>query len=105
MIIPGNLRYTLTFKELTSTKDAYGAITTSYKDKYVLKAEKIKSSGKKTIDNEEIFNTNSLQFRLYNKPITSNMQVIFKGDKYKIMNIDNNEFQNEMLIEIELINE
>ena len=105
MIIAGNLKYTLTFQELTLTKDSYGAETQTFNDKYILKAEKLKSTGNLTVQNMEIFDSNRMSFRLYNRPIKNNFRVIFSGQKYNITDIDVNQFNNEMIVEIELINE
>lgn len=105
-MIVGRMFDLIRIEKLTSTKDEYGAEKNTWGEYLTCKAEKIKTTGRKSVDNDEIFNTYTKVFNIwYRKGISEDMRVIYNDDKYKIESIDEDKFNNVTQLTISLINE
>jgi len=101
----GDLRYSIKIKQLVSTKNNYGAITESYTTCMTLRAGKKMVSGTKSIDLDELFSSQTIQFTThYRDVINETMRVEFSGKDYRILNINEVGFKEGLIILCELIN-
>jgi len=105
MLIAGDLRNEINVKRLSSVKDAYGSITETYTTIYALRAGIKFNSGTKSINNDEIFNSQSIIVTCYFRNILTTDRVEFNSKMYKILFINPIGFKEGLQISIELIND
>jgi head-tail adaptor len=101
----GEMRYKIIVQQKVSTRDVYGAVSSSYEDLYNLKASVKYNGGSKGVDNSEIFNSKAVTFETYYRNITEDMQIVFAGKKYSINSIIPIEFRFKLQLNCELIND
>jgi head-tail adaptor len=104
-IIPGDLRNNIIVKRLTTSKDAYGSTKESYSSLYNLRAKVKYNSGTKTVDNNEIFNSQNITFSLYYRSILTSDRIEFNSKNYRILFINEIGFREGLEIVTELIND
>ena len=104
-IIAGELRHVVTITQLTTVRDAYGAVTESYSTLYTLRAGVKSLSGTKGIELKEIFTSQVLQFTMYYREITETMRITYKSKAYRILNIEEIGYREGLKINAELIND
>lgn len=104
-IIAGDLRHIINVTRLYTITDDYGATVDSYNTVMTIRAAVKYLSGTKTINNDEIYNTQTLQLTTYHRDILDTDRIQFKNKNYKILFINEMGYREGMLITIELINE
>ena len=105
-IIAGDMRYKINVIAPTVTRNEYGEEIESWIIVHTLRAAKKSLGGSKTIDNNEIFTTNSLEFTThYRYNITEKMRIELGSDTYLINNIAEIGFREGLKITVEKINE
>jgi hypothetical protein len=106
MIVLGEMRYKIIVQELVVTKDANnGSMKDTYVTKYTLKAKKVRTSGVNLVQNQEIFNTNTLIFQCHYRNIVETDRILFENNNYKINNISEIGYREGLEITIEKLNE
>jgi head-tail adaptor len=105
MINPGQLRHILYIYENTKTTDEYNADVETESLKFTLRAQLKYKSGTKTISNEEIFNSQQLEFITYYRNISDDMIIKYNDKKYNILFIEEIGFKEGLKIIVEKINE
>ena len=105
MIQPGELRHSITVKALSSVRDAFGADSDEYVDYLFLRAAVKFNSGNRGINNEEIFNSSTIQFITYYRTITTDMIIEWRSKRYRILSIADIGYREGLTINKELINE
>ena len=103
-IIVGNMRRTLIIKRLTSTKDDYGAVTNVYNDFMTLKAELVVQKGNVVKNSQELFTQSTLTFLIYYRDILFTDRVEYESQDYKIIDIDQIGYHEQLKLTVELIN-
>lgn len=84
----------------------YGSKKTDYNLFYTTRAEVKYNSGSKTIENNEIVNTNTLTITIrYYVPVLENMIIKYNDKKYRILSIEPSKNYNDKVIIAEYINE
>lgn len=104
-IIAGDLRQVIDIKRLSITKDAYGAVSETYTTVYTLRAAVKYQGGNRLIDNNEIFNSQTLVFTTYYRTIENTDRIVFNSKKYKILFIAEIGYKEGLQITAEMINE
>ncbi len=84
MVNAGILREVITILKLETTQDSYGDIKQVYSPFMTLRASIKYAGGSKTSENFEAFNTKSIVFTTYVRPIDESMRIGWKGDTYII---------------------
>lgn len=87
MLITGDMRFSINILRNISTKDVYGAITSNWVCVNTLKATVKYINGSQTVNNSEIFNTNTLQFITHYRDIRTSDVIKYKNIKYNILSI------------------
>ena len=102
----GKLRDTIEiFKPVVNTTE-YGGSVTSYEFHYKTRAEVIYNSGSKTNENNEVFYSTSITFRIrYYVDVKETMRIKFQDKYYQIISIEPNKYYNNKTIITELVNE
>lgn len=102
----GDLRYTIKLKVLNSVKGDYGSVKETYVESISLRAGKKHISGNKTINLDEVFSSQILQFTThYRENIDEKMRIEFSGKEYKILSIVEIGYKEGLLLTCELINQ
>lgn len=101
----GNMRRSIVVQRLYTTKNEYGAETSTYVDYLTLKAELKNRSGSKTIVNNEIFNDATLIFWTHYRPIVETDRIKFNGNVYNILNIAEIGYREGLELVLSKINE
>lgn len=104
-MIVGKMRYNIKVQKKVNIRGDFGEFNEEWSDYLNLKADVKYNSGTKTINNEEIFNTQQITFITYYRDITEDMIIIYNDKKYKILFIDEIPFKSGLNIKTELINE
>jgi SPP1 family predicted phage head-tail adaptor len=105
-IIIGEMRHSITIKALGLTKDAYGSMVESYRDLMTIRAAVKFQSGTKSIDNNEIFTSQTLQFIThYRATVTATCRILYEGQLYRINSIDVIGYKDGLVLNSELIND
>ena len=99
-----NFRYMINVERLNVVKDSYGSITSNYVLYLTLKASIKYLSGNKVIDNQEIFNTNTLQISTYYRDINESDRILYNNKYYKILSIQEIGYKEGLLLTVEKIN-
>ena len=105
MIIVGDFRNIIQVQRLTTTKDAYGSASETYATVYTLRAGVKYTTGTKLVDNNELFNSQTLVFTTHYRSILDTDRIVFNGNKYKILFIAVVGFNEGLQITVEKINE
>lgn len=104
-MIIGELRYTLKIFQVIKEKQKNGSFTVSNFLIHSLRASRKYLTGSKIINNEEIFNTRTLQFiTYYRKGITESCIIEFENRKYKINFLEVIGYNEALKFDVELIN-
>lgn len=102
----GLLREQITIQKITNIKDAFGANTTLWVDKFTCRAQVNTNSGNRLNQNNEIIHTYNVTFtiRLYYN-VEESDRIIFNGKKYRIISVNKELYKQAINIIGELINE
>jgi SPP1 family predicted phage head-tail adaptor len=102
----GLLNTTITIEQQINNKGEFGATNISWVPYKSTKARCTYSSGNRTNENNEIFFAYEVIFtiRIYHK-VSENMRIIWEGRKYRILAIEKQKAQQQIVIKTELINE
>lgn len=105
-MVIGDMRHKITVKRLTTTRDPNnGSIVETWGDEYILKAKRLKGNGTKTIENNEIFNTQTKTFVTHYRDVTEKDRIYYDDDWYKIMLLGEIGYRDGLEIVVEKINE
>lgn len=105
-LIIGDLRHKIVIYELSVTKGDYGEADQHYTPVATIRAAVKYISGNKVVENEEIFNTQSVQFTTHYRPIIQEHMLIgFKDKNYRILQLAELGFKEGLQITTELIND
>lgn len=105
MIFSGKLKERLQFYKIQEKQSESGYKSTEEIFIYTARAERTKNKENFIVDGEELFHNVHLTFRLRYLPIDETNIVVYKKERYRIISINPWEFDNEMTIIIEKINE
>lgn len=105
MLQIGNMRHSIVIQRLYTTKDAYGADTSTYVDYITLKADLRNRTGNKTIVNQEIFNQATLVFWTHYRPIVETDRIKFNNNTYIILNISEIGYREGLELVVSRLNE
>jgi SPP1 family predicted phage head-tail adaptor len=100
----GELKTKVVFQSKVKTKDEFGTTIESWTNKFTMKCKVIETSGRKEIDNNEVFTSNSVLIECYIRDIKSDMKVLLNGNEYAIENINPFPYKNYMQIQLSKIN-
>lgn len=96
-----NMRALVTIQRKIQDRDEFGAYTAQWTDLFKLRGELKLIGGNKTVNNNEVFNTQQCSLIVYNRGILDTDRVIYNNNKYKILYIEDlglNQFQ-KLIIE------
>jgi len=82
MVNAGILREVITILKLETTQDDYGDVKQVYSPFMTLRASVKYAGGSKSVENFEAFNSQSIVFTTYVRPIDESMRILWKGDTY-----------------------
>ena len=101
----GELRYKIQVLSSSGTTDSYGSTNEVWVNSGYLRAGKKEISGTKTIDGNEIFNSNRIDWYIhYRKEINATMRIKFNNLFYRILFVKEIGYREGLIIETELIN-
>lgn len=100
----GELRTRIVFQTNVKTNDKYGTTVESWSDKFTMKCKVVGTSGRKGIDNNEVFTSNSVLIECYIRDVKNDMKVLLNGNEYTIESIDPFPYKNYMQIQLSKIN-
>jgi SPP1 family predicted phage head-tail adaptor len=102
----GLLSEDVTFEQQSINKGEFGATNVSWQPFKNTKARVTYNSGNRTNDVNEVFFAYEVVFtiRIYHQ-IDENMRIIWQGKKYRILSIERQKAQQQIVIKAELINE
>ena len=102
----GLLRYMITIQRPVSTKTESGATSVTWTDVLTTRARVEHTSGSFITQNDELFHSYSKTFtiRVYHD-IQDTDRISFDGKLYRILSIDKDIFEQQTIINTELINE
>ena len=103
-IVAGNMRRVLTIQRLTKVRDQYGSETDTYNDVMTLKAELVTQKGNLVKNSLELFAQSTLTFLIYYRSILFTDRVTYENQVYKIIDIDEIGFREQLKLTCELIN-
>jgi head-tail adaptor len=104
-MIIGKMRYDIIVQKKINIRGEFGEFKEEWSDYLNLKADVIYNNGGKTIDNDEIFNTQQITFTIYYRDVKEDMIIIFNNKKYQINFINEIPYKQGIIISAELINE
>lgn len=105
MIAAGSLKYKLIFKSVIEVQSASGFVTKSKEDLFTVKAAKLKSEGELKKDAKELFYSKIITFKIrYNRLVNTDLIIEYNNDEYRIISIDENKYENSLILDIEKIN-
>lgn len=106
MIQSGKLTEELSFYQVSATTSESGYKTNTEILLFSTKAERLRNKQNYVVDAHELFHTVELTFRLrYRKEIEDDMIVKYEDERYRVISVDKNQSQNEIIIIISKINE
>jgi head-tail adaptor len=105
MIQPGLMRDDIIVQRRTIIKDNYGSEEEIFTDYLYLKSSAKYNAGGRGIDNMEVFNSRTITFTTYFRPITESMRIIYDSKTYRILFIAELGYREGLQITTELINE
>lgn len=102
----GAMRYKIVIQQVTKTKDDYGAETLVWSTYKTLKAAKKDMGGTQVLNNNEIFNTNTIELTThYRDGINTEMRVVLNNDYYRILSIAEINYKEGLVLRCEKIND
>jgi head-tail adaptor len=104
MIVVGNLRRTITISRLTKTRDQYGSETDVYNNVMTLKAELLTQKGNLVKNSLELFAQSTLTFLIYYRTILFTDRITYENQVYRIIDIDEINFREQLKLTVQLIN-
>lgn len=106
-MLAGLLEHRILVEKPELITDEYGAETTVWEILKQTRSSVKIDSGSRTNENNEIFHDYKVTFtvRYYHTDITEDCRIIWKGKKYRILNIFPDQHIQRILISTELINE
>jgi SPP1 family predicted phage head-tail adaptor len=105
-MVIGNMRYDIVVKSLVATRDPNnGSVVETWTTKYALKANIKSGTGNKIVQNDEIFNTATLTFTTHYRDVVDTDRILYAGDNYKILMIEELGYKEGLDIIAEKINE
>ena len=102
----GLLKEWIIFEKGTITRDECGGQKTNWTQVLKTRARIQFKNGDQVLENREEIHavTNTVTIR-YRKEITRQMRIVWGGEKYRILSMDRNRFEQSLVIKCELINE
>jgi len=80
----GLLRHSITFQEKTTFRDTFGASVNTWIDKFTTKANIVFKNGSKTVENKELFNSQTIDINIrFRSDINEQMRIKCKKTIYK----------------------
>jgi head-tail adaptor len=105
MIRPQELRYSIDIQRLSGITDQYGSVNETYTTIFQLKTGIKKENQNYSINNSEKFHNNIITFICYKRDIQETDRIVYNSKNYRILSINEIDFNFSLEITVELIND